>query len=252
MFDLTGHTALITGGGSGIGKHFAHVLAGHGAAVVVSGRRRDRLDAVVHSIRSAGGKAHAVEMDVAREPSVAAAIDAAEGSAGLIDILINNAGIVGTQSALDTTEAEWDAVISTNLKGCWLCARTVARRLIAQRRTGSIINVASILGIMAQKGAAPYASAKAGLIHLTRVLASEWVRHGIRVNALAPGYIMTDMAEGFFATPRGEKVIQLIPQRRVGTVDDLTVPMLLLASDASSYMTGATIPIDGGLSLGNY
>jgi NAD(P)-dependent dehydrogenase (short-subunit alcohol dehydrogenase family) len=252
MFDLSGHTALITGGGSGIGKHFAEILAQHGATVVVSGRRRDRLDAVVHSIRSDGGKAHAVEVDVAREPSVEAAIEAAESSAGVVDILINNAGVVGTQSALDTREAEWDAVIGTNLKGCWLCARAVARRLVAVKKTGSIINVASILGIMTQKGTAPYAAAKAGLIHLTRILASEWVRHGIRVNALAPGYIMTDMAEGFFATPRGEKVIQLIPQRRVGTVHDLTTPMLLLASDASSYMTGTTIPIDGGLSLGNY
>jgi NAD(P)-dependent dehydrogenase (short-subunit alcohol dehydrogenase family) len=252
MFDLNGNTALITGGGSGIGKHFAQVLARHGAAVVVSGRHRDKLEAVVHSIRAEGGKAHAVEMDVARDSSVAGAIAAAETSAGIIDILINNAGIVGTQSAVETEEAEWDAVLSTNLKGCFLCARAVARRLIAERRTGSIINVASILGIMPQKGAAPYASAKAGLIHLTKVLASEWVRHGIRVNALAPGYIMTDMAENFFATPRGEKVIQLIPQRRVGTVDELTVPMLLLASNASSYMTGTTIPIDGGLSLGNY
>ncbi len=252
MFDLTGHTALITGGGSGIGKHFAQVLASHGATTIVSGRRRDRLDAVVHSIRSAGGKAHAVEMDVAREPSVTAAIAEAQRSVGVVDILVNNAGIVGTQSALDTTEAEWDEVIGTNLKGCWLCARAVARELIARQKTGSIINIASILGIMAQKGTAPYSAAKAGLVHLTRVLASEWVRHGIRVNALAPGYIMTDMAEGFFATPRGEKVIQLIPQRRVGTVDELTVPMLLLASDASSYMTGTTILIDGGLSLGNY
>jgi NAD(P)-dependent dehydrogenase (short-subunit alcohol dehydrogenase family) len=252
MFDLTGHTALITGGGSGIGKHFAQVLARHGATTVVSGRRRDKLDAVVHSIRAEGGKAYAVEMDVAREPSVNAAIDEAQSSVGVVDILVNNAGIVGTQSALDTTEAEWDEVIGTNLKGCWLCARAVARELIARQKTGCIINIASILGIMTQKGTAPYSAAKAGLIHLTRVLASEWVRHGIRVNALAPGYIMTDMAEGFFATPRGEKVIQLIPQRRVGTVDELTIPMLLLASDASSYMTGTTIPIDGGLSLGNY
>jgi NAD(P)-dependent dehydrogenase (short-subunit alcohol dehydrogenase family) len=252
MFDLTGHNALITGGGSGIGKHFAQVLARHGATAVVAGRRREKLDATAAGIRAHGGRAFIVEMDVARAPSIVAAIDEAEKAAGTIDILINNAGIVGTKSALDTTEEEWDAVIATNLKGCWLCARQIAGKLIAQKKQGSIINVASILGLVTQKGTAPYSTAKAGLIHLTRILASEWVRHGIRVNALAPGYIATEMAEGFFATPRGEKVIQLIPQRRVGTVDDLTVPMLLLASDASSYMTGTTIAIDGGLSLGNY
>jgi NAD(P)-dependent dehydrogenase (short-subunit alcohol dehydrogenase family) len=252
MFDLTGHTALITGGGSGIGRHFAQVLARHGATTVVAGRSRVKLDAAAAGIRADGGRAFIVEMDVSRGSSVVTAIDAAEQAAGTIDILINNAGIVGTKSAIDTPEEEWDAVIATNLKGCWLCARQVAGKLIAQKKHGSIINVASILGIMTQKGTMPYGTAKAGLIHMTRILASEWVRHGIRVNALAPGYIATDMAAGFFATPRGEKVIQLIPQRRVGTVEDLTVPMLLLASDASSYVTGTTMIIDGGLSLGNY
>jgi len=252
MFDVTGHVALVTGGGSGIGKHFAGALARNGASVLVAGRRRERLEQTAEAIRSEGHRAFAVEMDVAREASVVAAIDAAERAAGLIDILINNAGMAGTHSAAETPEHEWDAIVDTNLKGAWLCAREVARRLIAQGKRGSIINVASILGLVTQKGTAPYSASKAALVHLTRVLASEWVRHGIRVNALAPGYIMTDMAQAFFATPRGAKVIQLIPQRRVGTVDELTAPMLLLASDASSYMTGAVIPIDGGLSLGNY
>jgi NAD(P)-dependent dehydrogenase (short-subunit alcohol dehydrogenase family) len=252
MFDVTGHVALVTGGGSGIGRHFAEALAGRGASVVVTGRRREKLARTVEAIRAAGGQAFAVEMDVAREASVVAAVDEAERAAGCIDILINNAGMAGTHAAAETPEDEWDAVLDTNLKGAWLCAREVARRLIALGRRGSIVNVASILGLMTQKGTAPYSASKAALIHLTRVLASEWVRHGIRVNALAPGYIMTDMAEGFFATPRGAKVIQLIPQRRVGTVEDLTAPMLLLASEASAYMTGAVIPIDGGMSLGNY
>jgi NAD(P)-dependent dehydrogenase (short-subunit alcohol dehydrogenase family) len=191
-------------------------------------------------------------MDVAHESSVGAGIDEAQKAAGTIDILINNAGITGSRSAVETTDAEWDAVIDTNLKGSWLCARAVARRLIAEQKSGSIVNVASILGLMTQKGTAPYGASKAALIHLTRILASEWVRYGIRVNALAPGYITTDMAEGFLATPRGRKVVETIPQRRLGSVDELTVPMLLLVSDASSYMTGATIPVDGGLSLGNY
>ena len=252
MFDLKSHTALITGGGDGIGRHFAQVLARHGARVVVTGRRREKLDATVAGIRGDGGEAFAVEMDVARGSSVVAAIDEAENAAGPIDILVNNAGIAGTKSAIEMSEEEWDAVIGTNLKGSWLCARQIARRLIARQKPGNIINVASILGIMTQKGTAPYAASKAALIHLTRVLASEWVRHGIRVNALAPGYITTAMADSFFATPHGEKILRTIPQRRVGTVDDLTAPLLLLASDASSYMTGATIPIDGGISLGNH
>jgi 3-oxoacyl-[acyl-carrier protein] reductase len=252
MFDLKNHTALITGGGDGIGKHFAQVLARHGARVVVAGRRREKLEATVAGIRDDGGEAFAVEMDVSRGCSVVAAIDEAENAAGPIDILVNNAGILGSKSAIDMSEEEWDAVIGTNLKGCWLCARQIARKLIARQKPGNIINVASILGIMTQKGTAPYAASKAALIHLTRVLASEWVRHGIRVNALAPGYITTAMADTFFATPHGEKILRSIPQRRVGTVDDLTAPLLLLASDASSYMTGATIPIDGGISLGNH
>jgi NAD(P)-dependent dehydrogenase (short-subunit alcohol dehydrogenase family) len=252
MFDLTGHTALITGGGSGIGRHFAEVLSHHGATVVVAGRHLETLEATVASIRSRGGSASAVGMDVAHEPSVCAAIDAAQKAAGIIDILINNAGITGSKNAIDTSAADWDAIVETNLKGSWLCAREVARRLIAEDKRGCIVNVASILGLMTQKGTAPYGASKAALIHLTRILASEWVRYGIRVNALAPGYITTDMADGFFGTPRGQKVMQMIPQRRVGTVDDLTAPMLLLVSDASAYMTGATIPVDGGLSLGNY
>jgi NAD(P)-dependent dehydrogenase (short-subunit alcohol dehydrogenase family) len=252
MFDLTGHAALVTGGSSGIGKHVAEVLARHGATVAVAARRVDKLEATAAVIRERGGKAVTVAMDVAKGASIVAAIEEVEKAVGTIDMLINNAGIVGTKSAVDTDEEEWDAVLDTNLKGAWLCAREVARRLIAQSKPGSIVNVASILGLITQKGTAPYSASKAGLIHLTRILASEWVRYGIRVNSVAPGYIVTDMTENFFATPRGEKVIQLIPQRRVGTVEDLTAPILLLASSASAYMTGAVIPVDGGISLGNY
>jgi NAD(P)-dependent dehydrogenase (short-subunit alcohol dehydrogenase family) len=252
MFDLAGRSALITGGGTGIGKHCAEVIARHGAVVVVTGRRADMLELTVQNIRSSGGTAFAVTMDVARESSVVAGIEEATRLAGTLDILINNAGIAGSSSALDMTEQEWDAVVDVNLKGAWLCAREVARRLIAQQKGGAIVNVASILGLITQKGTAPYGASKAALIHLTRILASEWVRYRIRVNGLAPGYISSDMADSFFATPRGAKVLQLIPQRRVGAVEDLTAPLLLLVSDASSYMTGAVIPIDGGLSLGNY
>lgn len=251
MFDLTGHTALITGASSGIGKHFAAVLAKHGATVVVAARRKDKLEDTAAEILKHGGTAHVVEMDVANGASIIAGFDAAEKAAGTIDILINNAGIIGTKSAIDMPEDEWDAVIGTNLRGSWLCAREAAKRLIAAQKPGVVLNVASILGLMTQKGTAPYAASKAGLIHLTRVLASEWMKYGIRVNSLAPGYIATDMADGFFTTPHGQKILQTIPMRRVGTVDDLTVPMLMLVSNASAYMSGAVVPIDGGLSLGN-
>ncbi len=251
MFDLTGRTALVTGASSGIGKHFAGILAAHGATVVVAARRKEKLESTAEDIRAKGGKAAVVEMDVADGASIIAAVDAAEKSVGTIDILINNAGIVGTTSAVDMPESEWDAVVGTNLRGAWLCAREIARRLIAAKKPGTVLNVASVLGLAVQKGTAPYGSSKAGLIHLTRILAAEWMRYGIRVNSLAPGYIATDMADDFFTTPYGQKVMQAIPMRRVGTVDDLTGPMLLLVSNASAYMTGSVITVDGGLALGN-
>ncbi|MBL8629542.1 MAG: SDR family oxidoreductase [Rhodospirillaceae bacterium] len=251
MFNLKGRRALITGASSGIGKHFAKVLAQHGATVVIAARRKDKLDDTAAAIRSAGGTVAVVEMDVSNGKSIVAGVDAAEQAVGLIDILVNNAGIIGTKSAVDMPEEEWDAVLETNLRGSWLCAREIAKRLIAAKAPGAVLNVASVLGLMTQKGTAPYAASKAGLIHLTRVLASEWMKHGIRVNSLAPGYIATDMADGFFTTSHGQKILQTIPMRRVGTVDDLTAPMLLLVSDASAYMSGSVITIDGGLSLGN-
>jgi NAD(P)-dependent dehydrogenase (short-subunit alcohol dehydrogenase family) len=234
MFDLTGHTVLVTGASSGIGKHFAKVCASHGASVVIAARRKDKLEETAAEIAASGRNAVVVEMDVANAASITAAIAAAERTTGVIDILINNAGIVGTTSALDMQEQEWDAVVDTNLRGAWLCAREVARRLVAAQKPGAILNVASVLGLATQRGTAPYSASKAGLIHLTHILAAEWVRHGIRVNALAPGYITTDMADTFFTTPFGEKVMKSIPMRRVGT----------------AYMTGSVLAVDGGFMLG--
>jgi NAD(P)-dependent dehydrogenase (short-subunit alcohol dehydrogenase family) len=244
--DLRGKTAFITGGSSGIGAHLAGVLAAAGARVVVAARREQELAKVVASIEKRGGKAIAIRMDVTDSESIDAGFLAAEREIGVANVLINNAGIALGKPALETTAADWDGVINTNLRGPFLAAQAFARRLIAHSSSGSIVNVGSILGERVAKGAAPYASSKAGILHLTRALALEWARYKIRVNAIAPGYIHTDMNRAFFETPAGKELPTRIPQRRLGELDDLDGPVLLLASDASAYMTGAVIPIDGG------
>jgi NAD(P)-dependent dehydrogenase (short-subunit alcohol dehydrogenase family) len=244
--DLHGKTAFITGGSSGIGAHLAGVLAAAGANVVVAARREQELAKVVALIEKRGGKGLAIRMDVTDSESIDAGFLAAERQIGVANVLINNAGIALGTPALETSAAEWDGVINTNLRGPFLVAQAFARRLIAHSSPGSIVNVGSILGERVAKGAAPYASSKAGVLHLTRALALEWARYRIRVNAIAPGYISTDMNRAFFETPNGKEVPMRIPQRRLGELGDLDGPVLLLASDASAYMTGAVIPIDGG------
>ncbi|MDX2143541.1 MAG: glucose 1-dehydrogenase [Rhodospirillaceae bacterium] len=250
MGSLQGRHALVTGAGSGIGRHAATVLAVNGARVSLCARRRDRIADVAATIAAAGRGAQAVAMDVTDATSIGAGLDEASAAFGPVDILINNAGVVGDKSLLDMPEDEWDRIHDTNLKGAWLCAREVAKRLIASGRGGVIVNVASVLGFAVQKGTGPYAASKAGLLHLTRAMAAEWARHNIRVNALAPGYVQTDMVDTFLASDRGKKLIAGVPQRRAGTVDDLTEPLLLLAGDGSAYMTGAVLTVDGGISLG--
>lgn len=250
MFDLSGRHAFITGGGTGIGRAAALVLARHGAAVTVCGRRLEKLQSVTDELRGIGGRAHAQALDVSQPESIVEAVAAAAKAQGLVDILVNSAGVTMSTSLLETSHADWDRIQDTNLRGAWLCAREVASRLIAAQRPGAIINIASVLGFATQKGTGPYAASKAGVLHLTHVMASEWARYQIRVNAIAPGYISTDMADGFLATERGQKMIMGIPQRRAGNVDDLAGPLLLLASDASTYMTGSIVTVDGGISLG--
>jgi len=250
MFDLAGHHALVTGAGSGIGRHAALILAKHGARVTLAARRAEKLLDTERAIVAAAGTARAEPLDVADERSVATAFANAEQAFGLVDILVNNAGIAGEKLLLDMDAETWDRIIDTNLKGAWLCAREAARRLIAAKRGGSIINVGSVLGSVVQKGTGPYAASKAGLAHLSRAMASEWVRYGIRVNTLAPGYVTTDMTGEYLASDHGKKMLTQIPMRRAGTVDELTGALLLLASDASAYMTGGTVTVDGGASLG--
>lgn len=185
-------------------------------------------------------------MDVTQPDSVQAAFTQVEQALGPVDIVVNNAGIAMTRPALEISEDEWTGLIDVNLNGAWRVAQCAARHFQRHGRPGAIVNIASILGQRVASHVAAYTAAKAGLLHLTRALALEWARHGIRVNALAPGYIGTDLNSDFFATPAGEALVKRIPQRRLGRPQDLDGPLLLLASDASAYMTGAVIDVDGG------
>jgi len=244
--DLKSKTALVTGAYSGLGRHFACLLAGAGARVALCGRRTGLGREVAEAIGRQGGRACVVPMDVTRPDSVQAAIDAAAGELGPLDIVVNNAGVALSEAALDVSEQAWTDLIDVNLNGAWRVAQASARHFRAEGRPGTIVNIASILGQRVASHVAPYAAAKAGLLHLTRALALEWARHGIRVNALAPGYIATDLNREFFASPAGEALIKRVPQRRLGQPQDLDGPLLLLASDASAFMTGSVIDVDGG------
>lgn len=243
MFDLSGRTALVTGASSGLGRHFAALLACHGASVVIAARRVDALEALRDEIAGSGGSARVLALDVADGDAVRSAIG---GLGAAPDILINNAGLSGEGAALELSEEGWDRVLDTNLKGAFLVAQAVARGLRETGRPGSIVNIASILGLRVGGGVSAYAASKAGLVQLTKALALEWARHGIRVNALCPGYIETEMNTAFFASEAGQGMVRRIPQRRLGKPEELAGALLLLASDAGSYMTGSTIEVDGG------
>ena len=246
-FRLDGRRALITGASGGLGLHFAETLAAAGADVVLAARRADKLADEVARLRESGVRAHAVSMDVTRAVSVDAAVLEAEKLAGgVIDILVNNAGISGESFFLKLEESEWDAVVDTNLKGAYLVARAVGRRLAETKTPGSIINIASILGLRVGGSVSPYCASKAGLIHLTKAMAFELARNKIRVNAIAPGYIETDFNREFFEGEVAHKMIARIPFRRLGLKSELDGPLLLLASDAGSYMSGSVIEVDGG------
>ena len=246
VFGLTGKTALVTGASSGLGRHFALTLARAGASVAVAARREDKVAAVVSEIVEQGGEALAVSMDVSNRESVADAFETMQKNSGLVSILVNNAGIVGQEMAIELSEEVFDDVIKTNLKGVWNVAQEGANRMVAAGQPGSIINIASILGIRVAKGVLPYAISKAGVIQMTKALALEWARFNIRVNAIAPGYVATDLNREFLESDGGKETISRIPQRRTGEMVDLEGPLLLLASDAGAYMTGAVIPVDGG------
>ncbi|MBZ0249579.1 MAG: SDR family oxidoreductase, partial [Burkholderiales bacterium] len=190
--------------------------------------------------------AHAVALDVTDPASVEAAVRRAAGLAGPIDILVNNAGVADTKASLELTEADWRRVLDTNLDGAWRVAQAVAKAMVAAKHGGSIVNIASILGLRQATHLLAYAAAKAALVQVTKSLALEWARHGIRVNAIAPGYVVTEMNRDFFASEAGQAVVKRIPQRRVGSPRDLEGALLLLASDAGAYMTGSVVVADGG------
>jgi len=246
LFDLHDRVALVTGASGGLGAHFARTLARAGAPVVLASRRVERLQALADEIRAGSGAAFAVEMDVTDAGSVRAGFEAAAEAAGVVQVLVNNSGVANSRRALEITEADWDEVLDTNLKGAWLVAREAARRMVDAGTGGSIVNIASIAAFRVAGGMAPYAASKAGLVHLTRALALELARHDVRVNAIAPGYILTDINREFFQSPAGEAMVKRIPQRRLGNPGDLDGALLLLASEASRYMTGSVIVVDGG------
>jgi NAD(P)-dependent dehydrogenase (short-subunit alcohol dehydrogenase family) len=246
LFDVRGRVALVTGASSGLGDNFARTLAAAGATVAVAARRTDRLAALVADISKAGGKAHAVAMDVADPKSVAAGFAAIVSAVGAPDIVVNNAGVADSKPSIDLTEADWRRTMDTNLDGAWRVAQAGARAMVAAGKGGSIVNIASILGLRVAPQLLAYAASKAALVQITETLALEWARYKIRVNAIAPGYIETEMNQGLFATEAGQALVKRVPQRRIGEARELNGALLLLASDAGSYMTGATIVVDGG------
>ncbi len=245
-FDVSDRVVLVTGASSGLGEHFARLLAGAGAVVAVGARRTERLEALAEAIAADGGQAFPVALDVTDAGSIGAAFDAVEAALGTVTVLVNNSGVAATARTYEMSEEEWDRVLDTNLKGAWLVAREAARRMVAGGTPGAIVNIASIVAYGVAGGLGAYGASKAGLAHLTRTMASELARHHIRVNAIAPGYIETEINRGYFETDAGQRTIARIPQRRIGTPEALDGPLLLLASDASAYMTGSVLTVDGG------
>ncbi|WP_207536903.1 SDR family NAD(P)-dependent oxidoreductase [Sabulicella rubraurantiaca] len=244
IFRLDGRRALITGASGGLGAHFAGVLHEAGAQVILAARRLESCQELAEDL---GSGAQALALDVSDPASIAACL----ASAGPVDILINNAGIAATRPFLDQTTEDWDRVLGVNLRGAFMMGQAVARGMVARGTGGAIVNIASILGERIIPGVAGYTSAKAGLIHLTRQMAVELARHNIRVNALAPGYIASDLNAGFFESEPGKAMIRRIPQRRLAEPRDLDGALLLLASDAGRHMTGSVITVDGGHSVGS-
>jgi NAD(P)-dependent dehydrogenase (short-subunit alcohol dehydrogenase family) len=240
--DLSGRTVLVTGASSGLGRRFSQVLAKSGARVICAARNADKLADTVSAIRTEGGNAEALSLDVKDEENVQAAIQ----SCSDIDILVNNAGVAATKRVLDWNSSEWNHIMDTNLRGAWMVAHAVACQMVKRESGGSIINIASIMGERVSGGVMPYAVSKAGLVQMTKAMALELAGKGIRVNALAPGYIKTDLNKNFLESEAGEKLKKRIPQHRFGEPEDLDGALLLLASDASQFMTGSVLSVDGG------
>ncbi len=247
LFSLQGRVALVTGASSGLGVQFARALADNGAAVALVARRADRLKALKAEIEAKGGRATAIEADVTDRAAMARAFDAAEKAFGTVTILVNNAGIAQKpMRAVEVPPEEWRKVLSVDLDAVFHNAQEAARRMLAVKAQGSIINIASVLGLGVAKGTAAYAVAKAAVIQTTRALALELAFRGVRVNAIAPGWFVTEINDAYLNGEAGAAIKRDIPMGRFGKEGDLDGALLLLASDAGSYITGATLVVDGG------
>jgi 3-oxoacyl-[acyl-carrier protein] reductase len=246
LFDLSGQVALVTGASSGLGMRFAEVLAENGAAVALVARRKDRLAAVKERIAAAGGKAIAIAADVRDHTAITRTFDEAEHTFGTVTVLVNNAGIAHAGRALELPAEEWRRILSTNLDAVFFWAQEAARRMIAAGKQGAIINIASVLGFGVAKGTAAYAVAKAGVVQLTKALALELSYRGVRVNAIAPGWFVTEINRDFLTSEKGASLTRDIPVGRFGEEGDLDGVLLLLASNAGRYITGAIYVVDGG------
>lgn len=244
---LKDKAVFITGASSGIGAHLARVSADCGARVAMAARRVEDLRAMEAELLTRGAAGVlSLRLDVADEINARDAFRAAQEKFGGLDVLVNNAGVAAGNMAIDMKISEFDSILDVNLRGAFILAQEAARAWREQKRGGAIINIASVLGFRQAGGVSAYAMSKAALVQMTKVLALEWARYGIRVNAIAPGYFDTPMNEGYFSSEAGKTMIKRIPMRRVGDLGDLDGPFLLLATEASRFMTGAIIPVDGG------
>jgi 2-deoxy-D-gluconate 3-dehydrogenase len=249
IFSLKGKKAFVSGASRGLGREMALTLAEAGADVALASRNIEALSETATLIKGMGREALVCPMDISKLDDIEKAVNDAVKAFGLIDILINNSGIAGEVSVAEMTEEKWDRVMDVNLKGHVFCTKAVGRHMI-ENKYGKIINIASIAGIIGVIYSSPYCVAKAGLILFTKTLALEWARYNIQVNALCPGYFLTDLNRDFFQTPAGQKVISKIPMRRLAEVKEIRGATLLLASDASSFMTGSVVVVDGGHIVG--
>jgi 3-oxoacyl-[acyl-carrier protein] reductase len=248
-FSLAGKTALVTGGSQGIGESIAKALAAAGAHVVVAARREEKAAAVAEAISDAGGSAGAVRLDVADPASVSAAFKAVVDRHGRLDVLVNNAGITDDGLILRMSKESWDRVLATDLTGVFLCAQEAAKTMLKKRVAGRIVNITSVVGLMGNPGQTNYAAAKAGVIGFTKALAREIGSRGITVNAVAPGYVETDMT-GALSEDQKKALVDRIVLGRLGTGDDVAGAVVFLASDAAAYVTGTTLNVSGGLHIG--
>jgi NAD(P)-dependent dehydrogenase (short-subunit alcohol dehydrogenase family) len=249
IFDLAGKVALVTGASSGLGAHMARTLAKAGAKVAIAARRVDRLEALASEIVAAGGRALPVAMDVTDAPSVVRAFDEAETELGALSVVVNNAGIARKENAAAIDDPAWRETLATNLDGANLVARAAIAAFRKHGHGGSLVNIASILGLRASARVPAYSAAKAALISLTQTLALTAAKDGIRVNAIAPGYIETDLNREHLRSPAGAKMVERVAMGRFGQPEDLDGALLLLAADAGRYMTGAVLVVDGGHTL---